>query len=76
MDLDYLIYLINSFLHTHTYLAMAIAAGLTVMVCLRPKQMLKIMLVFLACAVAVYVLYYIGEATISGLSGKEQILNK
>ncbi|MFZ5564160.1 MAG: hypothetical protein ACOZBW_08900 [Thermodesulfobacteriota bacterium] len=76
MDLDYLLHLANTFFHTHTYLSMAIAAGLAVMACLRPKQMFKTVLVILACAAAACLLYYLGEATLSGLSGKEQMIQK
>ncbi len=76
MDLDNIFRLVNNFFHTHTYIAIAIAAFLAIIVWLRPKQTLKTVLVILAALLAAYVLYYIGKAAMAGLSGKEQMFTK
>jgi hypothetical protein len=76
LDLNNLLRLASNFIHAHTLIAIGIATAVIVVACLKPKQTFRTLLLLLGVAVAGYVIYYIGEATISGISGKEQIISK
>ncbi len=76
MNLNNIFRLANNFFYAHTWLTIGIVAGILLIVWWRPKQTLKIMLVILAAGVVGYVLYYLGQATLSGMGGKEQMINK
>ncbi|MFO8048078.1 MAG: hypothetical protein R6U29_03500, partial [Desulfosudaceae bacterium] len=74
MDLNEALRLANNFFYTHTYLAIGIVVALVIITCWRPKQVLKILLTILAAAVIGYFLYYLGQAMLSGMSGKENLI--
>ncbi|MFP4039861.1 MAG: hypothetical protein ACLFS7_04895 [Desulfosudaceae bacterium] len=76
MDLNEVLRLINNFFYNHTYLAVAIVVALVIITCWRPKQVLKILLTILAAALIGYFLYYIGQAMLSGMAGKETMITK
>jgi len=76
MDLDKLCLLANNFFHAHTYLSIGIIAGFVIILLLWPKKVLKFLLILTAVLVIGYILYYIGEAVMSGVSDKKQLYGK
>ncbi len=76
MNVDNLLRLANNFFYTHTYIVIAVAAALIIITCLWPKQTLKFILILLAVIVAANVIYYLGQAIMTGVSGKERMLYK
>jgi len=76
MNLDNILRLINNFFHTHTFIVFGIIAGLIIFAWLKPKQVFKTILLLLGVAAVGYILYYIGEAAMSGMSGKSRMISK
>ena len=76
MDIDNLIHLAGSFFHTHTYIAIAILAAMGVITCLRPKLILKTILAIVAAVIVGYILYFLWQALVAGMSGKEHMIDK
>ncbi len=76
MDLETIWQVVNNFVYGHPYVAIAIAAVIVIGACLRPKKMLKFVLVILAVLVAAYMIYHLGQAMLSGMTGKEQMITK
>ena len=74
MDLNNILRLINNFFHMHPLIALGIVIGLALILWLKPKEAGKVLLLILAVALAAYILYYLGHATLSGMSGKEKML--
>ncbi len=75
MNLDNVFRLINNFVHQYTIIAVAIVIGLIVLAFIKPKETVKTLLLVLGVAVAAYILYYLGTAAMSGVSGKHQMIN-
>lgn len=76
MNLDNVWQVVNNFVYGHPYVAIAVAAVIVIGACLRPKKMLKFVLFILAVSLAAYMIYQIGQAMLSGMSGKEQMISK
>jgi hypothetical protein len=68
--------LANNFVHAHPLAAFGFLAAAAVIVFLRPKQTISVLLLLLGLLVAGYILYYVGGATVSGISGKEGMIHK
>ena len=64
------------FYAAHPYWAIGIAAAFVLVIFLRPKEVLKILFILLLVAVAAYVLYLIGQAVLTGIAGKQQMISK
>jgi len=76
MDLETIWQVVNNFVYGHPYVAIAIAAVIVIGACLRPKKMLKFVLVILGVLVAGYRFFPFGQAVLSGMTGKEQMITK
>ena len=67
--------LINNFIHLHPFIALGILLGAAIIACLKPKETFKFILLLLGVMVVGYILFHLGQATTSGISGKEQMIN-
>ena len=76
MDLDKLFLLANNFFYAHTYLSIGIIVFFVIILFLWPQKVLKFLLILIAVLVIGYILYFIGEAVISGVSDKKQLYGK
>ena len=76
MHLDSLFSWAGGFYAAHPYWTIGIAAALLLLIFLRPKQVLKTLIILLLVAVAAYVLYLIGQAVLAGIAGKQQMISK
>lgn len=76
MDLEELISIGQNFYYDQPIITIICVAVLIILLCLRPKQFLKLMITLLILGAVFYVLYLIGEATLTGVTQKEKIVNK
>lgn len=76
MDLEELISIGQNFYYDQPIITIICIAVLLILLCLRPKQFLKLMITFLILGAVFYVLYLIGEATLTGVTQKGKIVNK
>jgi len=76
MDLEELIRIGNNFYYDYPYIIIIFIAVLLVFLYLKPKQFLKLMIMLLVLGAVFYILSMIGEATFTGVSQKEKIVNK
>jgi len=74
MTLNDIILQCTNFFYTYPYIAIAIIAVLGIIVFLKPKQVLKVTLIFLGLVVVCYILYLIGDATVTGVFNKEKMI--
>lgn len=64
------------FIFYHPYISMGIAAALGILIYIKPKEVLKLILIFLGFCIVGYILYYIWGATQSGVSQKDTLIHK
>jgi hypothetical protein len=76
MNLEQMIIPCMNFFYTYKYLSIAVLVGLGVLSFLKPKQMLKGIMILGACFIVAYLLYYIGGATVTGVSQKGTLIHK
>ncbi len=76
MDVYEITDFLNRFIFFHPFISMGIAAGLGILVYIKPKEVLKLILIFLGICVVGYVLYYIWGATQSGFLQKDKLIHK
>jgi hypothetical protein len=76
MDLDEIINSIYTFIVYQPLISMGIAAGLGILICIKPKEVLRLILIFLGICAVGYVLYYIWGAFQAGYLHKEEMINK
>lgn len=76
MNLNEIIEFFNRFIFYHPYISMGIAAALGILVYIKPKEVLKLVLIFLGFCIVGYILYYIWGATKSGVFQKDTLIHK
>lgn len=76
MDLEELIHIGQNFYYDQPIITLVCVAVLLILLCLRPKQFLKLMIALLILGAVFYILYLIGEATFTGVTQKGKIVNK
>jgi uncharacterized membrane protein YfcA len=75
MDPTAIARLINNFVHMHPFIALGILAGVALIAYLKPKETFKFILLLLGVVAVGYILFHLGQATKSGLSGKGHMIN-
>ena len=75
MNLADIARLINNFIHLHPLIALGILLGVAIIAYLKPKETFKFILLLLGLMVVGYILFHLGLATKSGISGKGQMIN-
>ena len=76
MSLSEIINSIHTFIVYQPYISMGIAAALGILIYVKPKEVLKILFIFLVLGAVVYILYMIFGATESGLLNKDKMIYK
>ena len=76
MNLNELIDFFNRFIFFHPYISLGIAAALGILVYIKPKEVLKLILIFLGICAVGYILYYIWGAFQAGYLHKGEMINK
>ncbi|MBU0480712.1 MAG: hypothetical protein KKG47_06405 [Proteobacteria bacterium] len=76
MDMDNLIILFKNIYYRHTWLVMAVVAGLAVSMYVKPKAVLKTVGVLLAAALILYTFSALGKSSSTGMSNKKQMINQ
>ena len=76
MNLDNIFRIVSNFYYTHTYVAIGILAALAILTLWKPKKVLKTVFFIILGIAAAYILYLVGSAVWSGITGKEQMLHK
>jgi len=74
MTLNDIIIQCTNFFYTYPYIVIAIIAVLGIIIFLKPKQVLKTTLIILVLIVVCYILYLIGDATVTGVFNKEKMI--
>ena len=75
-NLNEIIEFFNRFIFYHPYISMGIAAALGILVYIKPKEVLKLVLIFLGFCIVGYILYYIWGAFQSGYLQKDKLIHK
>jgi len=76
MNIHEIINTIRSFIVYQPFVAMGIAAALGILIWIKPKQVLRLMLILAGLCAAGYVLYYLWGAFQSGYLNKGDMINK
>jgi len=76
MDLNDIINFLRNFIFYHPYISIGIATGLGILIYIKPKEILKLILIFLGICAVGYILYYIWGAFQSGYLHKGEMINK
>jgi len=76
MSISEIINTIRAFIVYQPFVAMGIAAALGILIWIKPKQVLRLMLILAGLCAAGYVLYYLWGAFQSGYLNKGDMINK
>lgn len=76
MDVNGIINFFHRFIVFHPFIAMGIAAGLGILIYIKPKEILKVIFISMAIAAVCYILYCLLGATESGYFQKTKMINK
>ena len=76
MDLHQIITAIRAFIIYNPFISIGIAAAIGILVYIKPKEVLRLMLIFLGICVAGYLLYSLWGALHSGYIQKGVMINK
>lgn len=76
MNLNEIIELCHRFIFFHPFISMGIAAAFGILIYIKPKEVLKLILIFLGFCVVGYILYYLWGATKSGVFQKNILIHK
>ncbi len=76
MNIADIINSIRTFIVYQPFAAMGIAAALGILIWIKPKQMLRLILIFAGLCAAGYVLYFLWGAFQSGYLNKGTMINK
>jgi len=76
MDIHGIINSIHTFIVYQPWVSLGIAAALGILVYIKPKEVLKLILILLGICVAGYILYYLWGAFQSGYLHKGEMINK
>ena len=66
----------HRFIYFHPFIAMGIAAALGILIYIKPKEVLKLIFMFLAISAICYILYLLFGATESGVFQKDKLIHK
>jgi xanthine/uracil permease len=75
MTLDDTMIQCTNFFYTYPYIIIAIIAVLGIIIYLKPKEVFKTTLILLGLIVACYIIYLIGDATVTGVFNKEKMIH-
>ena len=75
MDIESLVSRLTDFYYSHTIVAIALAVVVVLLICFRPKAMLKTAGIVLAFAVAVYFLTLFMDMAGSGRAQKKEMIH-
>ncbi len=76
MNQQEIINTIRTFIVYQPFVAMGIAAALGVLIWIKPKQVLRLLLIFAGICAAGYILYYLWGAFQSGYLNKGDMIHK
>ncbi len=76
MDIHGIINSIHTFIVYQPWVSLGIAAALGILIYIKPKQVLKLILIFAGICAAGYILYYLWGAFQSGYLHKGEMINK
>ncbi len=76
MDLDRIIYFFHRSIVYHPFISMGIAAALGILIYIKPKEILRLVLIVLGICAAGYVFHFIWEAFKSGYLNKDIVIHK
>ena len=76
MDLSQIVNHIAGFYYGHTAIAIAIGVAIVLLVCFRPKAMLKVVGILLIFALAAYAFTLVVDMAGSGRSQKSEMIHK
>ncbi|MDT8335695.1 MAG: hypothetical protein RQ753_08350 [Desulfurivibrionaceae bacterium] len=76
MTIYHLLQLGKNFYYTHTYLALAILAGLVILALINPKAAFKTVAIVLLFVLAVYFATLLGKTSLTGIGNKQQMINQ
>ncbi len=76
MNIEEIIDFCHRFIFFHPFIAMGIAAGLGILIYIKPKEVLKVIFTFLAIAAVCYIIYFLWGATQSGYFQKNELIHK
>ena len=76
MDLSRIVNHIVGFYYGHTAIAIAIGVAIVLLVCFRPKAMLKVVGILLIFALAAYAFTLVVDMAGSGRSQKSEMIHK
>jgi uncharacterized RDD family membrane protein YckC len=76
MNLEELIKMGTDFYYDQPYIVIVSIAVLLILLFLRPKQLLKLMILFLIAGAVFYIFSFINEATFTGVLQKGKMVNK
>ena len=66
---------LDGFFFGHPLVLLILLVGLSILVYMKPKRVLRTCLIIMAFCVIAYLLYYIGGATVSGVLQKEKLIH-
>ena len=76
MTLDNILIIGKNFYYSHTYLALAIAAGLLLFIYLKPKAAFKTVGILLLFIGTIYFFSLLGKSSSTGMNSKKQMINQ
>ena len=76
MNINGIINSIHTFIVYQPWVSLGIAAAIGILVYIKPKQVLKLILIFAGICVTGYILYYLWGAFQSGYLHKGEMINK
>lgn len=76
MDIHGIINSIRTFIVYEPWISLGIAAALGILIYIKPKQVLRLVLIFAGICVAGYILYYLWGAFQTGYLHKGEMINK
>ena len=75
MSIDEITNFIHTFIVYHPYISMGIAAALGILIYIKPKEVLKVLFMFLVVCAIAYILYMLFGATETGLLQKNKMVH-
>jgi hypothetical protein len=76
MDVHQIITAVRAFIIYNPFISIGIAAAIGILIYIKPKEVLRLILIFLGICLAGYLLYYLWEALQSGYLQKGEMINK
>lgn len=76
MDLDEIINSIYTFIVYEPWISLGIAAAVGILIYIKPKEVLRLILIFIGFCIVGYILYYLWGAFQAGYIHKGEMINK